>query len=315
MKANLVAGNLSGADLRDAILDLATLRGAVLIEANLQRANLRAVRLDGAFLRGANLRHADLQGASLDAADLSDAKIEFANLQRASLVDASLERANLSHALVYGISAWNVNLEGAIQSDLLVSRLYLDHHPEFYSAAGVDQSEEPDLVVDDIELAQFIHMLVANKKLRTMIDTITSKMVLILGSFMKERKTVLDAIREELRNRGMLPVMFDFVKPGSRDLTETVSTLAHLAYFVIADITDAKSIPQELDRIVPDLPSVPVQPLLLASQQEYGMFEHFRRYPWVLEPVLYEDQVTLLAGLGEKVIAPAEAKAKEQIRK
>jgi hypothetical protein len=42
------------------------------------------------------------------------------------------------------------------------------------------------------------------------------------------------------------------------------------------------------------------------------MFEHFRRYPSVLEPVLYEGQDGLLAVLTDKVIGPAERKAKKQ---
>jgi hypothetical protein len=84
-----------------------------------------------------------------------------------------------------------------------------------------------------------------------------------------------------------------------------------MARFIIADLTDAKSIPQELMRIVPDLPSVAVQPLLLASQPEYAMFEHFKRYHWVLDTVLYQDQETLLHSLESTVILPAEQKAKE----
>src|SRR5262245_13210956 len=112
-----------------------------------------------------------------------------------------------------------------------------------------------------------------------------------------------------------LPVLFDWQKPSSRDTTETVSLLAHMSRFVIADITDARSVPQELMVIVERLPSVPVQPLLLASQYEYPMFEHFRRYSWVLEPFLYDDIPALLRSLSDRVIGPAEVKAKEHMSK
>jgi hypothetical protein len=81
--------------------------------------------------------------------------------------------------------------------------------------------------------------------------------------------------------------------------------------FVIADLSDAKSILQELRGIVPDLPSVAVQPLILIPQEEPGMFDFIRKYPWVLEPYRYETQVHVLANLGIGVLDPAEAKVLE----
>jgi hypothetical protein len=174
--------------------------------------------------------------------------------------------------------------------------------------------DEPVITVDNLEVAQFIYLLLHNEKIREVIDTITSKVVLILGRFTPERKAVLNAIREELRRRNYLPILFDFDKPASRDLTETISTLAHMARFIIADITDAKSIPQGLGRIVPGLPSVPVQPLLHISASEYAMFEHFTRYHWVLETYQYHSTEEVIASLTEKVIVPAELKAKELLR-
>jgi len=118
-------------------------------------------------------------------------------------------------------------------------------------------------------------------------------------------------VREALRQHNYVPVLFDFDRPGSRDITETIPTLAHMSRFVVADITDATSIPQELLAIVPALPSVPAQPLLLSSQHEYEMFEHFKRFPWVLKPYLYGNQKQLLASLETKIVRAAEAKAKE----
>jgi hypothetical protein len=78
-----------------------------------------------------------------------------------------------------------------------------------------------------------------------------------------------------------------------------------------ADLTDPRSIPQELAFIVPTLPSVPVQPILRISQRGYGILEHFTRFPWVLPIYRYTDQVGLLHSLKENVIDPAEQKAQD----
>ncbi len=150
-----------------------------------------------------------------------------------------------------------------------------------------------------------------NQKVREVIDTITSKAVLILGRFTDERKAVLDALREELRKRNYLPILFDFEKPRSRDTDETITLLARMARFIVADISDAKSVLQELRGIVPDLPSVPVQPIILAMQEEPGMFDFYRNRPSFLTVHRYADQKQLLADLGDKVIRPAEEKVRE----
>ena len=172
----------------------------------------------------------------------------------------------------------------------------------------ITREDEPEITVDNIEVAQFIYLLLHNEKIRDVIDTITSKAVLILGRFTDERKAVLDALREELRKRNYLPILFDFEKPRSRDTDETITLLARMARFVIADISDAKSVLQELRAIVPDLPSVPVQPIILAMQEEPGMFDFYRNRPSFLPVHRYASQEQLLADLGEKVIRPAELK-------
>jgi hypothetical protein len=171
------------------------------------------------------------------------------------------------------------------------------------SAVNRDLVQRPDRVRG--EAAGEIH------DLRDVIDTITSKAILILGRFTEERKKVLDALREELRKRDYLPILFDFEKPRSRNTDETITLLARMARFIIADISDAKSVLQELRGIVPDLSSVPVQPVILTTQEELGMFDFFRSRPWVLETYRYNSQEQLIADLGERVIRPAEDKVSE----
>ncbi|EDS2449522.1 pentapeptide repeat-containing protein [Salmonella enterica subsp. enterica serovar Hvittingfoss] len=88
--ANLYGADLRGADLRDAYLRGADLRGADLRDAYLRGADLR-----GADLRDAYLRGADLYGADLRDADLRDADLYGADLYGADLRDADLYGADL----------------------------------------------------------------------------------------------------------------------------------------------------------------------------------------------------------------------------
>jgi uncharacterized protein YjbI with pentapeptide repeats len=310
LRPDLSAASLEGVYLRFADLSWVNLSGANLTNAMMQRCRLIGADLKGARLDHADLTSADLQLAVLSGSQMHSAKLTSANLANSRLVGTDLRCASLILANMTGTDVTDADLHGCSVYGLSAWKLH--GQPKDQSALVISRPDESIITVDKLEVAQFIYLLLNNENIRHVIDTITSKVVLILGRFMPDRKMILDAIRDELSKRGYLPVLFDFEKPSSRDITETVSTLAHMARFVIADITDARSIPQELMAIVPALPSVPVQPLLLASQQEYGMFEHFRRFPWVLEPFLYADEDQLIGSLESHVVGPAEKKAKEQ---
>jgi hypothetical protein len=298
IRPDLREAKLSRADLREANLLRADLRKADLFRASLDEARLGGANLNRARLGGANLNRANLSEANLSKAYLGGARLRGANLSRAdltrvTLVGTDLRCADLTGCRVYGISAWRLKLDAKTkQTNLIVTR-----------------RNEPTLTTDKIEVAQFIYLLLNNPKISDVIGAIGKTAVLILGRFTPKRKAVLDALREELRKRNYVPILFDFDKPASQDLTATVSTLAHLARFIIADLTDPSSIPYELATVVPTTP-VPVQPILLSGSSEFAMFQNLRqRYHWVLTTHRYDSQ--LIADLGEKVIAPAEAKVEE----
>ena len=83
--------------------------------------------------------------------------------------------------------------------------------------------------------------------------------------------------------------------------------LARMARFVIADISDAKSVLQELDSFVKDSPKLAVQPIIASGQDEPGMFNSFEAYPWFLRVHPYESPAQLLVDLKDRVIGPLEA--------
>ena len=298
--ANLSGANLNGADLNGANLFRADLSGANLAGANLS-AFLGGVNLFGANLSGANLfraylSNADLIQADLSGANLSGANLNGANLFRAALVETNLADAVLTGCRIYGISAWNVQVNtGTKQQDLIIT-----------------VPDEPEVTVDNIEIAQFVYLLLHNEKIRDVIDTIGRKGVLLLGRFTEGRIAVLDRLRDELRQRGYLPIVFNFDKPETKDFTETVRLLAGLSKFVIADITNPKSAPLELQATVPEI-MVPFRPIIAEGEQPFAMLQDLwiKHRDWVFEPIYYSSLDALVGALDEKIIRPAEARFAE----
>ena len=288
-------------DLSEANLVGANLGGANLVVANLSEADLSEAFLNAANLTFANLSRANLSGASLNGASLFDAFLNGANLNGANLAGATLVRADLTNALltgcsVYGVSAWDVKFgEGTGQHDLIIT-----------------PGDQPAVSVDDLEVAQFVYLLLHNEKIRRVIDTVGKKGVLLLGRFTEGRVMVLERLRDELRKRGYLPIVFNFDKPETKDFTETVRLLAGLSKFVIADITNPKSAPLELQATVPEI-MVPFRPIIEEGEKPFAMLQDLwiKHRDWVFEPIHYSSVDALVGALDGKIIRPAEARFAE----
>lgn len=263
--------------------------GADFTGADLSGANLRDANLTGSTFVRATMRGTDLRDANINLADLSEADLTGAKLQCAVLVDTKVRRTKFNGAFVYGISAWDLEFDQTEQSNLVVT-----------------PSDEPTITVDNLEVAQFVYLLVKNPKIRDVINTIGQKSVLILGRFTEERKNVVEAIRETLRQHGYLPIVFDFERSDNRDFTETVMTLAGMSRFIIADITKPRSVPLELQATIPNY-MIPFVPVIQEGETAFAMFtDLWQKYrDWVLEPVAFDSIEALVQVFDKAVIQRA----------
>jgi hypothetical protein len=136
--------------------------------------------------------------------------------------------------------------------------------------------------------------------------------VLLLGRFTEGRIAVLERLREELRKRGYVPIVFNFNKPETKDFTETIRLLAGLSKFVIADVTNPKSAPLELQAPVSEI-MVPFRPIIEKGEKPFAMLRDLwmRHRDWFFEPIYYSSVEALIGSLDEKIIRPAETRFAE----
>ena len=277
---------------------------ANLTQARLQRANLRRVNFHQAILAKADLTGADLTGANLCRADLyetvlCETHLIDANLQGAQLVRNNFTGATVVNCTVYGLSAWDLRMDGTKKQGEFVIR----YRP--YEGA-VEQTT----TVEGLEMASFTYLALNNKNLTRLFNDAGRKWVLLLGRF-TERKSFLEKLAAALKGP-FIPIIFDFPRPDQRDIIESVLLLAGMSAFVIVDLTDTRSTPLELQTIVPNY-AVPIVPIIKKGEDPFSMFVALRKFDWVMPPLLYDNEDDLMKGLQKAVIEPATAKAQSLI--
>jgi hypothetical protein len=260
-EASLINCNFNNSEICWSSFFHTKLNNSTFLNTNREQYTLNT-RLQGVNLRWTSFANANLQNVQMKGATLEG--VHFHN--------CDFRGADISNSPINGISSWgNIFDDTTKQTDLIIT-----------------EWDEPTVTVDKLEIAQFLYLMISNDKIRNIIDTLTTKVVLILGSFATNDKAVLDKIKIGLRKSNFVPVVFDFDKPSSRNLTETVSTIAHLSKFIVTDLTNPRSIPHELASIIPTLRSVPVVPVIREFQKPYGMFADFNTCNNVVEVITYD---------------------------
>ncbi|TET10396.1 MAG: pentapeptide repeat-containing protein [Candidatus Atribacteria bacterium] len=312
--AHLDRSNLSGTNSRNTCFENASMNDCWILFANLRNTNLNNAYLHNAKLNYSYLNNSNLTITNLESSDLSCVTFKKASLIETNLTSCNLNEVDLSDAKlincnIYGVSTWKLETNhNTIMKDLIITKV----HPD---------GKLPKITTNDLEIAQFLYLIINNKKIKNVIDRMRTHCVLILGSFSEDKtdgicpKVVLEKIKEILPRYNFIPIVFDFDPSKKLDFLSTVKTLALLSSFVIVDLSIAAGQLIELGNLVQVTP-VPFIPIISNTTKHVtSMIQSFRNYPWFRENLLIyslENYDVILPKLIENDIIPwAQNKNKE----
>jgi uncharacterized protein YjbI with pentapeptide repeats len=299
-KTNLSRTVLYRADLARSMFIGANLRKTILIEACLDQCFFCGTRLaqtsfNSALLKKANFMRAvlldvDLSHTDLGGADFRMARLEQVNLEFAMLDGVNLANSCLENCLLHGMKGGMFETRGLQTKNLIVTN-----------------HADPTMVMDNFAVAAAIFNRLQADGVQG--PQLERQLVIILGNFQNERRELLNALRRDLKLRNLIPVVFHFDKPVSRTFLAVTRQIAARTRFIIVDLTPPHLIAVDFEASLPYF-KLPVQPIGVASSA-IPEADNLRQYPWILEPYFYQDIAAAGESVAEKIVIPAELKAKE----
>ena len=117
-------------------------------KCDFSRARLNVSRIGSAIFENCDFSNADLSYCSAEETSFKGSKLVDTNLSKMSLVKTDFSNAQIDGACAYGVSVWDINLKGCKQRNITISE------------------SKGSITVPNLELAQFIALLLNSKKLR-----------------------------------------------------------------------------------------------------------------------------------------------------
>ena len=312
--------NIQNCKFIDSPIQNSTFRSATIEKVDFETSSNKSIpRIQKCLFQLATIRETSFKNALCSGSNFSCKRMEHVSFQSATMKDCIFAGVSMSY-----VDFTDADISGAIfkicdirsskfVSCIIVGTLFWDCTRLISKYDNVQENlilkESPIISLNRIETAQFMSMI-EQERVDEIITEVTSKAVLILGRFSDPHKTILDALRIRLKELNWVPVIFDFEMTDTRDVTETITLLARLSKFIIADLTDAKSAQQEVAAIAPHI-AVPIVPIIKGEEDVFSMFRDYWKYEWVLEEFRYDDLDHLLSNLQDQIISIAESKANE----
>ena len=131
--------------------------------------------------------------------------------------------------------------------------------------------------------------------------------VLIFGFFGTDHVENLEVLREELRRRGYVPLLFPFARPPVRNTADIIRAAAPITHFAVADLTAPREIEQDLAIILEQFLSqssallVPIHQGVMLSKLPLDLR---RKYNSVLALATYANPSELREAFDRAVMEP-----------
>ncbi|MGP1347359.1 MAG: pentapeptide repeat-containing protein [Phycisphaerales bacterium] len=285
-----------------------------IINSYLQGSNLSGINGRGVCFRGTRFSHSDIthcrfsplvleilsrytispgtapqaeeKSVSIGRTDFSGCQINDCDLSYSNFTRADLSGADISDSRIYGANFTDIVATGLRQRSLNIS-------PE---------DEWPAVSVDNVHIASLMRLVLDNKELGQIIDSLGSKTVLLLSRFSDGFAPELQMMREVLAENDLVPLIFDFDPPARKSNLQTIKIMASIARFAIVNISDPRSVPFEIAAIE-DIPKFPTQLIIREGEEPFGMLDGlYQDRPNIYPPIAYRSVDHLRELLNDTII-------------